>query len=104
MAEKSKIQLADDLESAGVARAVRRSIVKRLREGHYDEFSDVCLLDMPLVTLTGDLRSYGLETFAKRVVSGDYDADLEDSTHWAERQTGEVSDLVDALGMRNTST
>lgn len=104
MAEKSKIQLADDLESFGVGRAVRRSLVKGLRDGFYDEFNDDSLFPDPLIQLTVDLRSHGLEEFAKRVVSGNYDAGLEDSSHWAERQTGEVSDIIDALGMRDKTT
>ncbi len=100
MTEKSKLQLADDIETAGVDSSVQRSMVSRLREGYYDEFSDDSPLDIPLVTLTADLRSGGLESFAVRVVNGDYDAGLEDSSHWVERQTGEVSDIIDSLGMR----
>lgn len=99
MAEESKLRLATLLEADGVAPAV----VNRLRRGYYDEFGDddADTPVEPLTALVAELRNRGLPAFAQRVIDGEFDASREDSRRWMERQTGELSDLVDTLGLRD---
>jgi len=61
-------------------------LIGRLRRGYYDEFSDDSPLDTPDIQLVDDLRKFKLESFARRVIDGEFDAGPEVSRAWAERQ------------------
>ena len=84
MAEASRVRLAMELTALHDRRLA--DLIGRLRRGYYDEFSDDSPLDTPDIQLVDDLRKFKLESFARRVIDGEFDAGPEVSRAWAERQ------------------
>ena len=97
--EQSKIRLAQEIMKLG--NPAHNELIQMLLAGKYDKFSDDDD-SLMLTDLVDHMRQLGgLEALAKQVIDGDFDANSEDSRHWAERQTGETSRLIDIIGSRS---
>lgn len=77
-------RLARALTELGDARL--EPIIARAREGFYDTFNSP--LEDPQRALADDLRFYGHHTFARRVLSGEFDATMVEADAWANSPAG----------------
>lgn len=76
-------RLADALTEAGAPVAM----VLKARTGYYDDFKSP--LTFPEMQLLADVREAGLESFAERVIDGEFDATPEESDAWAQSPEGQ---------------
>lgn len=76
-------------------------MVDRARRGYYDDFESP--IATPQIHLYKDASASGLTQICAMVRNGDFDATLEEGDRWIERQTGEVSEIIDKLGLRRNA-
>ena len=87
--ERSSEPTAERLARAMAQALCPISMVKRAREGYYDDYrSD---LAMPLVQLVDELRGIGQHALAERVVAGEFDGTKEESDAWARSPEGQAT-------------
>jgi hypothetical protein len=94
MTERTRNRLARVLDEAGLL-----DMAQEAARGRYDDYDSESAT--PCVDLVNHLRERGREDLAKRAMSGEWDATIEESGAWAQRQTGQVGDLLDRLGLRD---
>lgn len=84
----------------GVGDAIPERLIRQAREGRWDDYESPLMT--PMIALVTLLRATGNEAFAERVIAGEFDGSLEEGRRWIERETGEVSEIADVLGLRGT--
>jgi hypothetical protein len=62
-------------------------MIKKAREGYYDDYKSP--LPMPETQLYHDAKAYGLESIARGVINGEWDATKEESDAWAKSAEGQ---------------
>ena len=94
----TKERLARHLGAEGL-----HDLAYNARQGRYDDF-DEGGETLPQNALLRDLKRRGRPDLAWIVTSGEYDATKKESNEWAEKQTGELGEMIDQLGLRHTPT
>lgn len=78
--------------------AAYMALAERAKTGEFDDFADVHICGP--TELHRLCLSAGLDKFARRVASGEFDATIEESEAWARAQTDpETVRLMDAMGI-----
>lgn len=73
-------------------------LADRAETGEFDDYSDVHVCGP--TELHRLCKEAGLDRFARRVASGEFDATLEESEEWARSQTDpETVKIMDAMGL-----
>jgi hypothetical protein len=99
----TKDRLAAELRKvaniAGTLHApIYRALADRAETGEFDDYSDTHMCGP--TALYAELMQHGLNKFAARVESGEFDASLEESEAWARSQTDpQVIAMMDAMGI-----
>lgn len=57
-----------------------KKFLKQIEKGYYHEYDSD--LDFPMFTLALDCAAYGLDSFIRRVVDGEFDATREEGLMW----------------------
>jgi hypothetical protein len=72
-------------------------MVERARAKHYSDFDST--LTTPCVQLIKDAKALNLYRVVNAAKQGLFDATKKESDDWAARQTGEVKDIIDGMGL-----
>ena len=62
-------------------------MIKRAREGYYDDFKS--LIATPIVALVNDLRSVGLKDLANLAINGEWDSTDQEAEEWTQSPEGQ---------------
>ncbi len=87
MTERTSQLLANELKAAGLHEMARKA-----EADYYHDFKSP--LDLPELQLESDLRTVGTPAamaLRKRVINGDFDADLAESEAWANSDDGKAT-------------
>ena len=101
--EPTKDRLARELravaDKASPANAEKYlALAERALTGEFDDYADVHVCGP--TALHAELKAAGFDKFARRVASGEFDANLEESEEWARSQTDPVVvGLMAAMGI-----
>ncbi len=78
--------------------AIYRALADRAETGEFDDYSDTHMCGQ--TALYSELMQHGLNKFAGRVESGEFDASIEESEAWARSQTDpQVIAMIEAMGI-----
>lgn len=99
LAAALRTQAAYQLERKDKAKAdAYWYLAERAKTGEFDDYSDVHICGP--TELHRLCLEAGLDRFARRVASGEFDATLEESEEWARSQTDpETVAMMDAMGI-----
>lgn len=90
----TKERLARHLGAEGL-----HDLAYNARCGKYDDFHEGGE-PLPQMALMRDLKAKGRYDLSWIVTSGEYDGTARESKEWAAKQTGELGELIDELGLR----
>lgn len=87
------------LAEAMEAEELPEELIKNARAGKFDDFHENGYA-MPQTVLIRCLIRVRADALRRRVINGEFDAQQWESDAWAAKQTGEMGDMVDELGLR----